>query len=155
MNNKEKELVVLNEMSYNICMGGFGDFSHINSNPELIIKRDRIENKRKGYSVNKDKMTCSLKNKRNGYKTQKLKVGIFSPEFDRTKTWTGRKHNSKTKEKMKNSHVGKHEKELNCMFNKMWITNGVENIIIDKNTKIPIGFYKGRKMSVSKKSQTS
>jgi hypothetical protein len=44
MKNKEKELVILNEMSYNLCEGGKGGFSYINNN----VYVDRVSAGRKG-----------------------------------------------------------------------------------------------------------
>lgn len=49
MNILEKILVVPDpEISYNICNGGKGGFGYINSNPDIIAKRDRVEGKIKG-----------------------------------------------------------------------------------------------------------
>ena len=39
MNNKEKELVFLSEMSYNLCLGGKGGFGYINDNFTAIDKK--------------------------------------------------------------------------------------------------------------------
>lgn len=39
MNAKEKELVVLGEMSYNLCSGGQGGFGYINQQPSTILWR--------------------------------------------------------------------------------------------------------------------
>lgn len=57
MNEKEKELVVLNEQSYNLCEGGRGGFSYINQNNIPKFKgrthseesRKKISDKRKGF----------------------------------------------------------------------------------------------------------
>jgi len=42
MKNKEKELVVLDEMSYNLCEGGKGGFSYINRTADLTARNKRI-----------------------------------------------------------------------------------------------------------------
>lgn len=49
MNNAEKELVVLSEMSYNLCEGGKGGFSYINNSgiPKFKGKRHTEESKKK------------------------------------------------------------------------------------------------------------
>ena len=49
MNNKERELVVLSESSYNLCEGGNGGFGYINSNdiPKFKGKRHKEESKKK------------------------------------------------------------------------------------------------------------
>lgn len=52
MNDKEKELVTLNEMSYNLCPGGDGGFGYINTN--LVNVRDKREYKVLGaHAANK------------------------------------------------------------------------------------------------------
>lgn len=51
MNDKEKELVVIGEQSYNLCEGGKGGFGYINSNTEIIAIRDKPEYKRLGATA--------------------------------------------------------------------------------------------------------
>lgn len=49
MNNAEKDLVVLSELSYNLCEGGKGGFSHINNTgiPKFKGKKHTEESKKK------------------------------------------------------------------------------------------------------------
>ena len=52
MKNKEKELVVINEMSYNLCEGGQGGFSYVN--------RSGLNNANKDKEVISKKLSKSL-----------------------------------------------------------------------------------------------
>jgi hypothetical protein len=88
MNLAEKILVVVDqEISYNLCAGGHGGFGFINNSAQLVAKRDKKENKIKGYLSNKDKMISSNKNwnietaKSNGINAKINKTGIFHPDY--------------------------------------------------------------------------
>ena len=60
MNAKEKELVILEETSYNLCIGGHGGFSYINSNG---IKKFHG---RKHTEKTKEKLRILAMNNKNG-----------------------------------------------------------------------------------------
>ena len=72
MHNKEKELVVLNEMSYNLCDGGKGGFGYLNKQSEkkdwvrkgrvttnrILSKRQSEESRQRHLSKNKKCVCC-------------------------------------------------------------------------------------------------
>lgn len=60
-------------------------------------------------------------------------------------TFEGRFHKPETIEKMKQSKKGYGVGESNSQFGTIWITNGVEDQKIKKDSKIPENWYKGRK----------
>lgn len=65
--------------------------------------------------------------------------------------WTGKNHSEETKEKMSNSHRGKHDGCLNTQFNTCWVYQPDElmNKKIKKeelDTYLEQGWLKGRKM---------
>lgn len=141
MNDKEKELVVISEDTYNLCPGGKGGWGYINSSSEILEHRDSPESKRKGYMAarlwehakrpcsqeTKDKLSKKLKNRKTG------------------NSWLGRTHTEDSKRK-----IGEANKNLigerNGAFGKMWITNGTENRMVKKGLdSIPEGWYNGRK----------
>ena len=67
-------------------------------------------------------------------------------------TFTGRKHNEETKQKIGFSVSKKQSGIHNSQYGTMWITNGIENKKIKKEDIIPEGWYKGRnKCSYSSK----
>ena len=159
MNSKEAELVTeefcLREDTYNLCVGGQGGFSYINSNPELVAKRDTYENKLAGR-IAANKVLAKKYGSKN-FTAKKLEADpVFRDEF-RNKVsiglkkkfekdghhWNGKRHSEETKKKMsKSKNVG----SSNSQFGTMWITNGQENKKIKKDVDvIPEGWYKGRK----------
>ena len=58
--------------------------------------------------------------------------------------WTGKKHSPEAIEKMRIVHKGKGTGTKNSQFGSFWITNGVENKKLKKDTPIPTGWYIGR-----------
>lgn len=141
MNSKEAELVQLNEQSYNLCPGGNGGWGYINSNEEIWRKR----NTKAGYEAAKKYMLDPEKNRRNGQLVKELKLGIFKEGCPRG-NWLGRKHSPESKEKMRQSSLGKIDGEKNPNYGNMWITNGTFNQRIKKGTEVPEGFRPGRVM---------
>ena len=55
-----------------------------------------------------------------------------------------KKHTEETKELMRSSHKGKGIKESNSQYGTMWITNGITNKKIKKDTIIPFNWKLGR-----------
>lgn len=146
MNEKEAELVYVNEETYNLCSGGTGGWDYINSNPDIIKNR----NQRAGYEAAKNFMLDSDKNSRSGLQHFKKKTAIFDPRnrYD----WSGKKHSQETKLKISNQRNGTWAGELNPSFGMRWVTDGLHSKRIKKNEDIPPGFRPGR---VLKKSLTA
>lgn len=150
MKNKEKELVVLSEISYNLCEGGKGGFGYINSNEELVVKRDAKENKKKGYLANKNNMTkpknINPENISKGLRKRYEEQGFISH-------WTGKKHSTETISKMKAKAAGRNYKESNPNYGKVWVTNGNDNRIIPQEKLeeyFVLGYTKGRKLNITR-----
>ena len=146
MKNKEKELVVINEMSYNLCDGGHGGFGYINSNPEKFLTEKRMN-----AHINVDKLQnfWSIKYKndiefRKECRERAIKAGLKSKELNPNGTFFGKKHTEESKQKMqKSKNVGKN----NASYGTCWITNGKETKKIKKEKLdefIKLGYYKGR-----------
>lgn len=57
----------------------------------------------------------------------------------------GKKHSEETKQKIGKTNSLKQKGENNSQYGSIWITNGIENKKIKKDSEIPQGWYKGRK----------
>lgn len=149
MCNKEKELVnkdfLLREDVYNLTLGGGCGFHYINQNglslgwsfvrthklnhtPEAKLKRSIKFKEYLNQPGNKEKNAHHLKEyiSKNG-----------SP-------FLGKTHTTETKNLLSAIMKDKQKGSKNSQFGTMWVTNGVNNQKILKNTIIPDGWYKGR-----------
>ena len=150
MRNKEKELVVLTEMSYNLCDGGKGGFGYINRNPNLYLTEKRLDSLKKGsvYLRTEEEQQRWFDNFKksldNPERIKKIKAGLKKHYETSAPHFSGKKHTEETKNKMrKPKNVGIN----NSQYGTCWITNGQENKKIkkeelDKYTEL--GYYKGR-----------
>lgn len=142
MINKEKELVVVTEDTYNLCNGGLGGFGYIN-------ERDPL----KSLYVKKGRMVTNSRYKeklsewgRKGGHASFLKHGI--PKnfiLKRIDGFLGKRHSLETKIKMSETKKGKRCGKENSQYGTCWITNGFLNKKIKKGIdNIPEGWYQGR-----------
>jgi hypothetical protein len=148
MNAKEREIVTedfcLREDTYNLCVGGHGGFSYINR-----LGMNYTYKKNKNISpfgtpefIKKHKKDFLRGSKKGSQKrTELVKQGIINP-----KTFLGKTHTEETKNKMSLSKKGKAVGNKNSQYGTMWITDGKENKKIKKESLIPEGWYKGRKV---------
>ena len=145
MNNKEKELVVLSENSYNICEGGKGGFSYINTNKLNVTypgkRENNIANLQKGNEA-REKYFTSGKHKK-----------IMKPIMDSIHNkypegmFKGKKHKEETKVKIGKKNSLSQSCVKNSQYGTCWITDGTKNKKIKKDnfeSYISMGFYKGR-----------
>ena len=146
MKNKEKELVIIAENSYNLCPGGHGGFGYINSNPDMFLTEKRLSSLisysekqiawRKKYDSDPDfRKACAERSR---------KALIKAKELYPDGTFAGKKHSEETKQKMRKSkNVGTN----NSQYGTCWITNGQENKKIRKEELdfwLQKGYSKGR-----------
>lgn len=138
MKAKEKELVVISEETYNLCPGGHGGFSYINSNDELVAKRDSVENKRKGYDASR---LWEYNANRKGIplsEDAKRKISMRLRGHTPTSGMLDKNHSEETRYKMSLSKRG----DLNHNYGRFWINNGIDSAMTDGD--IPDGWYRGR-----------
>jgi len=135
MNNKEKELVVISEETYNLCPGGKGGFGYINSNNLGNSGNQRIAASKHAPKIAALGGAASQKTLR------EKKLGIYS---DENNAFMGKKHSEETKKTIgeKNSKI--QTGSGNSQYGTMWITNGFANKKIKKENSIPDGWYNGR-----------
>lgn len=142
MNNKEKELVVVSEQTYNLCPGGQGGFGYINSNGLAVqhfSKDNAADYARKGTAirvqrVNEDAEFAATYSK-------KISDGVKRHRANNPNHWLGRNHSEETKNKMRKS---KNQGPSNPQYGTKWITNGSKNRKVKKDENIPSGWYNGR-----------
>lgn len=134
MNNKEKELVVISEETYNLCEGGKGGFGYIN---KLELNIPNLKN------------ASGMLGKKHTDKTKKIlsemHSGSKNPMHNKKHinyvcSMLGKKHTDETKQIMKTNNIG----EKNSQYGSMWITDGYINTKIKACDTVPYGFRKGR-----------
>lgn len=142
MNNKEKELVVISEKTYNLCEGGRGGFSYINSVYWTKEKR-ALRNKRIspfGKNIKIHQMGGKARARIHPNLSREIAIENHKKKI---LGFYGRQHSLASREKMK----GKRKNstgERNSQYGTMWITNGSQNKKIKSDAKIPEKWYKGR-----------
>ncbi|QAU04005.1 putative Seg-like homing endonuclease GIY-YIG family [Acinetobacter phage Henu6] len=136
--------------TYNLKLGGFGGWDHINSDAYVISLRNK---KRSATFVNKLNTDAKF-NEEFCSKMSKIQKTLWTnPEFKKSALkawkydWTGKKHSDETKQKMSIAAKSR-TPEQNSQFGKMWIYSLElkQSKRIDKNDPIPEGWNKGRKM---------
>lgn len=144
MNAKEKELVNLDEMSYNICPGGKGGFGyiiknklHLTENHSNAYKRNFAKGTQKVLSLLNDDTWCEEWKK-------KISAGLKQHYLTNDGSFKDKKHTKKTKEKISNAMRSKTRGKNNSQYGTMWITNGSENRKLHKEEDIPSGWKRGR-----------
>jgi hypothetical protein len=164
MNNKEAELVTWNfclrEDTYNIAIGGFGGFEHINNaglngsgfkNFANLAKAHQILKEK--YGENWHKIILCTNGSKKGIPIFKEKYAN-DPKFaarilagnlkGRTTALTDK---AKAKRKATLANIKHQQGERNSQYGTCWVTNGAETKKIKReelDSFITLGYYKGR-----------
>jgi hypothetical protein len=154
MNKKEAELVteefVEENTNYNLCPGGKGGWGYNNTKEGQKLRefsysrwskagarsfKHKFETDENFKTQHKNMLEKASKK---GIEAQKIKYpnGVFY----------GKKHTEETKEKIGKANSEFQKGENNSQYGTMWITNGLESKKIKKESIIPDGWYKGRKI---------
>lgn len=146
---KEAELVnaefIAEENTYNIKIGGFGGWHHINNDANFRIQKNKkaMASTRGKY---KDKLSeWSIK----GGEANILKNGIHTNFLEAGKTsFLGKTHSEETKKIIGNKNSINQKGTKNSQFGSMWIVNYElkKCMKILKSEPIPAGWVKGRKL---------
>lgn len=151
MKNKEKEVVVLNENSYNLVEGGHGGFGYINRNPEKYLTEKRMNSLTKVSERSEKRKKLWLERVRKSHNTDSYKENQSAAQKKRFEEkgswWSGKNHKEETITLMKQSAKGKHDGSKNSQYGTCWITNGFTNKKIKKEDLdfwLEQGYYKGR-----------
>lgn len=148
---KEAELVtedmIASKNTYNLKVGGFGGWDHINKddNPERIRKNRRAREKTNQVLKNKYGQDWKIILARKAGQANFKKYGLNKKWIEAGRTsFKGRTHSDETKAKMRQRRLGKVDGIKNPQYGKMWITNGLIEQTILKTATIPEGFRRGR-----------
>lgn len=143
---KEAEIVnedfLVNKITYNLKLGGFGGWDYVNKNTDLVQRNIQI-NSRKNYSKMAETGHFHKMSKIGNQKIQELLMqhgGAWwkSPRF------SGKTHTDETKQKIGCANSRHQMGKGNSQFGTMWITDGIKNKKIKKIDLIPDGWKKGR-----------
>lgn len=149
MRDKEKELVIISEETYNLCEGGQGGFSYINNNPDKFLTEKRLKSlmpvsemmlhwRQKYKQDSTFREACA---ERARYALQK------SREANPKGAFYGKSHTEEYKQKMSLIMKEKQGGVKNSQYGTCWITNGQENKKIKKedlDNWLELGYNKGR-----------
>ena len=147
---KEKELVRIHPLSYNLKEGGCGGFDHLNNgqansshSPEhMQTMSNKIQSK---LSSNKDFKQIVFAKRKDGINERIAKDPSYKEKLMRNiKSFEGQKHSSASKAKISAKGKGKLAGKANPNFGKFWITNEVQSKMIASDAIIPFGWRKGK-----------
>ena len=148
MNEKEKELVVINEQTYNLCPGGQGGFGYINKNRLWDTeKHSKAASSNRKIGTKKSQELAKTNKEWNEKRIAKIKKSHPSTKDNWVPTFLGKHHTKEHKNKMSEIMRLKQKGHLNSQFGTCWITNGIENKKIAKNELdhwVSLGYYRGR-----------
>jgi group I intron endonuclease len=150
MNRREAEIVdeefIARQDTYNIKLGGNGGWDFINKNAlfngvkHRAAARENIKKASKGYKIWFKSLSTD---EREEYMVKRM-LGIRLFQETHGGTFKGKSHSDLTKEKMRKARLGKVSGKDNPSYGTMWITNGVDNKKIHRDTTIAVGWKKGR-----------
>ncbi len=146
MFEREKEIVNEEFLSrpdvYNLRRGGQGGFDLINKSEEILKKRNtKIARNRD----NKSQIAGLLLAKTKDSYRKNISLSLKERYKNEPGNFKGKSHSTESKKLMS----AKAKERLsdptkNSQFGTMWITNGIENKKVLKESVIPNGWYKGR-----------
>jgi hypothetical protein len=136
MKDKEKELVIVSEETYNLIEGGHGGFGYINSN--------NIGDKKEAGRIG----GLKSKGRKMPWVTERLKKGQHINLTNAAKiSFKGKKHKEETKRLIGQKNSVHQLGEGNSQYGTCWVTDGINSIKIDKkdiDKYVELGYYKGR-----------
>ena len=143
MNAKEKELVVVSEMSYNLCDGGNGGFGYINNSglAPRIFRDDKVLQKEASRKGNE--CLNLLRSDTEWMRRYKQKLSAAA-KSNPSRGFKNKKHTSQTKQLISRSNSESQRGRKNSQYGTIWITDGFQNRKVNKSAIIPIGWYAGR-----------
>lgn len=144
---REREIVtesfLLRDDVYNLRAGGYGGFDYINTTVDLVARNTKAS--RNG----RNKKSKTLKDLWESGRYDSRVVNENFREASKT-SFLNKQHSTETKDRIRQSIVGKQKGNLNSQFGTIWITNGFNNKKIGGDDSIPDGWYHGRTPNYNK-----
>jgi hypothetical protein len=151
----EKDLVITyrqDKKSYNVMEGGVGGFNYINESGlngttrRLELHKDiewhnHWKEKQKAGAIKSNKSITKEEYSRRGKKaneTAKNKNGVYGFE--------GKNHTPESKNSIGNKNSKHQSGEGNSQYGTIWITDGSNSKKVSRDSSIPSGWHKGRKI---------
>lgn len=150
MNAKERELVTeefcKRKDTYNICEGGKGGWSYVNTSGQNLYGQNK-ENYLKAGALGREVARLKLKNdpqyREEWCKRSRESISKYFESHEHP--WSGRQHKSESKNKI-SQYASTRTGSRNSMFGMCWITDGKNNRVIHRNDEIPDGWKLGRRL---------
>lgn len=142
---RERESICFGPLSYNLKEGGLGGFDYINSSGKNIYPKHKKVWEKKIQKLGRIALAKKLKNP--DYKLAfSLNVSTSLKKHYETNPghFSGKQHTELSKKKISLVTSIAQRGKGNSQYGTMWITDGVINKKIDKNSILPVGFRKGR-----------
>jgi hypothetical protein len=144
---REKEIVTSELIQDDLCMnlkcGGEGGLSSEEHRTKFL--EVGLKNLEKSRKIGLKKI-FELRNDPERVENYGRKVsdGLVKYYETNSNSFKGRKHSIETKLQLSKMKKGNGIAEANSQFGTMWITNGIENRKVKKDSNIPVEWYKGR-----------
>jgi len=149
---KEAEIVnedfLATENTYNLKIGGYGgwDFNNQNIDSNEMARRGKIgQEKQREWLIETHGVDHVSKLPEVKEKISKRMSNVY-PKGTTWCSFAGKQHSDEVKRKIGEKNSKHQTGSGNSQFGTMWITNGVENKKVKKDSIIPVGYSKGRKI---------
>ena len=145
---KEKELVndefLLRKDVYNLRMGGFGGFDYINSKKLNNSNKDLKTLQKAGLWHKERLLTDEVYKEQHRQRNSEKFKNLHNEGKFKYDNFTGKTHKESSKKSIGAKNSIRQKGEGNSQFGTMWVTNGIDNIKVKKDSVISEGWRKGR-----------
>jgi hypothetical protein len=148
LKKREEEIVNKQLINEDLCMnlktGGDGGFVNEEHKEKFIESLKKSQPK--ASTLGNERIKWLAENDLEWLTKWRLETskGLKSNPVIKKGTFKGKKHSEESKKKISESKKGQGSGKSNSQYGTFWITNGIENKKIKKDTEIPKSWFKGR-----------